>query len=139
MRGRMRVAPIAESAAGVLPAMRKESDVVVAVVHSGMDEPSSYDTAGVGPENASAALARLPVRPDLVVVGHSHRFMRDSVLAGVHFVQPKPFAQTLAVVHLDLVPSPGGFKLTRVRAESIDLAAVPPSHATHGATGAAQG
>ena len=126
-RGRTRVAPIAESAAGVLPAMRKESDVLVAVLHSGMDEPSSYDTAGVGPENASAALARLPVRPDLVVVGHTHRFMRDSVLGGVHFVQPKAYAQTLAVVHLDVVPAAGGFKVSRIRAESVDLAVVPPS------------
>ena len=29
-----------------------------------------------------------PRRPDLVVVGHSHREIRDSVLGGVHFVQP---------------------------------------------------
>jgi 2',3'-cyclic-nucleotide 2'-phosphodiesterase/3'-nucleotidase len=127
MRGRTRVAPIAESAAGVLPAMRKEADVLVAVLHSGMDEPSSYDTTGVGPENASATLARLPVRPDLVLVGHSHRFMRDSVLGGVHFVQPKPFAQTLAVVHLDIVPAAAGFKVARIRGESVDLATVSPS------------
>ncbi len=127
VRGRVRVAPIVESAAGILPAMRRESDLVVAVVHGGMDEASSYDTAGVGPENPSAALARLPVRPDLVVVGHTHRFMRDSVLGGVHFVQPKPYAQTLAVVYVDLVPAATGAKVVRIRAESVDLAAVPPS------------
>jgi 2',3'-cyclic-nucleotide 2'-phosphodiesterase/3'-nucleotidase len=127
VRGKVRVAPIAESAAGVLPAVRKESDVVVAVLHSGMDERSSYDTAGVGPENAAASLARLPVRPDLVVVGHTHRFMRDSVVEGIHFVQPKPYAQTLAVVHLDLVRTAGGFKLARIRGESVDLAGVAAS------------
>jgi len=127
VHGRVRVAPIAESAARVLPELRRGADVVVAVVHSGMDEASSYDTTGVGPENASAGLARLPVRPDLVVVGHTHGFIRDSVLGSVHFVQPKPYAQALAVVHLDLVRSPAGTRVVRIRAESVELAGVPPS------------
>ena len=127
VRGRVRVAPIAESAAKVLPALRRESDVVVAVLHSGMEEASSYDTTGVGPENAAIALARLPVRPDLVVVGHTHRWMRDSILGGVHFVQPKPYAQTLAVVHLDVVRAGGRWRAARIRAESVDLAGVAVS------------
>jgi 2',3'-cyclic-nucleotide 2'-phosphodiesterase (5'-nucleotidase family) len=127
VRGRVRVAPIRESAAGVLPAMRRESDLVIAVMHSGMGEPSSYDTTGVGPENASAALAALPTKPDVVIVGHTHREMVDSVLGGVHFVQPKPYAQTLAVVHLDVVRVKTAWRLARVRAESINLAQVSPS------------
>ena len=127
VRGRLRVGPIAESAAPVLSQVRRESDVVVALVHSGMDEASSYDTTGLGPENAAAALARLPARPDLVVVGHTHRFIRDSVLGGVHFVQPRPYAQALAVVHLDVIRGPAGARVARIRAESVDLATVPPS------------
>ncbi len=127
VRGRVRVAPIRESAARVLPDLRRESDVAIVVVHSGMAEPSSYDTTGVGPENASAALAGLPVRPDLVVVGHTHREMLDSVIGGVHFAQPKPYAQTLAVVHLDLIKAKGGWRIARLRPESISLAQVPPA------------
>ncbi len=127
LRGRTRVAPIRQSAARILPSVRRESDVVVAVMHSGMNEPSSYDTTGVGAENASATLAQLETRPDLVVVGHSHREMIDSVLSGVHFVQPKPYAQTLAVVHLDVVRGKSGWRIARVRAESINLAQVAPS------------
>ena len=127
VRGRVRVAPIRESAAGVLPAVRRESDLVVAVIHSGMGEPSSYDTSGVGPENASAALAGLIPRPDLVIVGHTHREMLDSVIAGVHFVQPKPYAQTLAVVHLAVVRDKTAWRVTRVRGESVNLAGVAPS------------
>jgi len=127
VRGKVRVAPIRESAAGVLPAARRESDVLVAVLHSGMGEASSYDTTGVGPENAAATLAGLSPPPDLVVVGHTHREMLDSVIGGVHFVQPKPYAQTLAVVHLDVVQNKSGWRVTRVRAESINLAAVAPS------------
>jgi len=113
VRGRVRVVPIRESAASVLPAVRHESDVVVAVIHSGMGESSSYDTSGVGPENASAALAGLTPRPDLVVVGHTHREMLDSVIGGVHFVQPKPYAQTLAVVHLAVVRDKTAWRVTR--------------------------
>src|SRR5262249_50138968 len=37
------------------------------------------------------------------------------------------YAQTLAVVHLDVVRDKAGWRLTRVRAESINLAAVAPS------------
>jgi 2',3'-cyclic-nucleotide 2'-phosphodiesterase/3'-nucleotidase len=127
VRGKVRVVPIGESAARLLPDVRRESDLVIAIMHSGLDEPSSYDTTGVGAENASAALAGLPVRPDLVVVGHTHREMRDSVIGAVHFVQPKPYAQGLAVVHLDLVPAKGGWRMTRVRAESVNLAQAPPA------------
>src|SRR4030095_13740694 len=102
-------------------------EVVFVVMHSGRKEPSSYDTTGVGAENASASLAQLETRPDLVVVGHSHREMIDSVLGRVHFVQPKPYAQTLAVVHLDLVRGKSGWRIARLRAESINLAQVTPS------------
>lgn len=127
VRGRLRVASIAASAARALPELRREADVVIALVHAGLDEASTYDTTGVGPENAAAALARLPVRPDLVVVGHTHRVLRDSVLNGVHFVQPRPYAQGLAVVHLDVVRGAAGTRIVRLRAESVELGAVVPS------------
>src|SRR5881396_905100 len=74
--GRIRVRPIAEAAP---PAMRRLDlagvDLKVVLIHSGLNEPSSYDTAGVGAENAALGLASIPLpapRPDLVIVGHSH-------------------------------------------------------------------
>ena len=80
---------------------------------------ASYDTTGVGDENVAAGLARLPAKPDIVVVGHSHREMRDSVIAGVHFVQPRPFGASVSVVHLDLARDGGAWRLVAVRAELV--------------------
>jgi 2',3'-cyclic-nucleotide 2'-phosphodiesterase (5'-nucleotidase family) len=129
LRGRIRVAPVESSAAAIMPRLRRESDVTVLLVHSGMDGNSSYDTTGVGAENVAGRLASLPARPDVVVMGHSHGELVDGVMNGVHFVQPKPYAQSLAVVHVTLRRRfPGDdWRVDRVRGESVSLAAVPPS------------
>ncbi len=128
LAGRIRIAPIVESAGPTFELMRREADVAVAVVHSGLDGRSSYDTAGIGGENVAGALAALPARPDVIVVGHSHREMRDSVLGGVHFVQPRPFGASVSVVHLDLAREPGGpWKVRRIRADLVSTADVPAS------------
>jgi 2',3'-cyclic-nucleotide 2'-phosphodiesterase (5'-nucleotidase family) len=125
--GRARVAPILPAAAPVLEAMRRDADVMVALVHSGLDGRASYDTTGVGDENVAAGLATLPARPDVVVVGHSHREIRDSVIGGVHFVQPRPFGASVSVVHLDLVREDGVWHLKRVRADLVSTRDVAAS------------
>ena len=131
--GRVRVRPIAPAAAAPLAALdRAGVDVKVVLVHSGMGPGSSYDTSGVGPENAAATFAEVAHRPDIVVVGHTHREMRDSIINGVHFVQPKPWAQSLSVVHVWLVRAdaaggPGGtgrWRVASIRADLIPLATV---------------
>src|SRR6266550_2257569 len=126
--GRIRVRPIAEAAP---PAMRRLDlagvDLKVVLIHSGLNEPSSYDTAGVGAENAALGLASIPLpapRPDLVIVGHSHKEMRDYVVNGVHFVQPRNFALSLAVVHVSLVKEAGTYRVVSMRPELMPLATV---------------
>lgn len=119
--GRARITPIERAAPALLRDLRAEGDVAVVLIHSGMDGESSYDTTGVGTENAAATLAAGPVRPDVVVVGHSHREMRDSVLAGVHFVQPRAFARSVAVVHLSLRQEGGAWKVTAIHADEVPL------------------
>jgi 2',3'-cyclic-nucleotide 2'-phosphodiesterase (5'-nucleotidase family) len=129
LRGRIRVAPVEPSAARVMPGLRRESDIAILVVHSGLEGESSYDTTGVGPEDMSARLAGLSPKPDIVVVGHSHREIVDTVIDGVHFVQPKPYAQSLAVVHVTLRRRfPGdAWRVDRIRGESVPLGNVTPS------------
>ncbi|MFL5496486.1 MAG: 5'-nucleotidase C-terminal domain-containing protein [Gemmatimonadales bacterium] len=124
---KIRVGPVMASAGQTLEAMRRDADIAVVLMHSGMDGPSSYDTTGVGPEHDAAALATLGTRPDVVVVGHSHREMRDSVIGGVHFVQPRPFGASVSVVHLDLVREAGRWRITRIRAELVPTGKVAPS------------
>ena len=127
VHGRLRVTPIAEEARTALSEMRKDADLAIVLAHTGLEGPSSYDTTGVGAENVAARLAEGPVRPDLVVVGHSHREMVDSVRGGVHFVQPKPFGQSLAVVHILLTRRSGSWRVTSVRAGRVLLDGVAPS------------
>jgi len=127
LRGNLRIEPIPRVAARVLESLRRESDLAVVVTHSGMSGPSSYDTIGIGGENAAAALAALPVRPDLVVVGHSHREMRDSIIGGVHFVQPRPYARSVSVTHIDLVRQRRRWKPVRIRSDLVSTARVEPS------------
>jgi 2',3'-cyclic-nucleotide 2'-phosphodiesterase/3'-nucleotidase len=126
VRGRVRVDPIEPRAGDVLRAVRRSADLSIVLIHSGMEGETSYDTTGIGPEDVAARLARLPDKPDLVVVGHSHREMRDSVLNGVHFIQPRNWAQGVAVMHVTLVRGDSGWRLVSWEGESVPLADVRP-------------
>ena len=128
LAGKLRVGRIEESAARTFEAMRRSSDLVVALSHSGLAGGSTYDTTGVGGEHVSGTFASLSVRPDLVVVGHSHGEIGDSTIGGVRFVQPRPFAASLAVVHVHMVrPRGGRWGVARMRAEQVALRDVIPS------------
>lgn len=135
--GRIRVLPIAETAPRALRGLAEAGvDLKVVLIHSGLGGASSYDTTGIGAEHAAASLAALEPRPDIVIVGHSHRELRDSVINGVHFVQPKNWAQSLAVVHVWLVRADtgkretedgrrdSGYRVVSVRSDLIPLASV---------------
>jgi 2',3'-cyclic-nucleotide 2'-phosphodiesterase/3'-nucleotidase/5'-nucleotidase len=129
VRDRARVGRIQEAAARVLRQVKANADFTVVLLHSGMDGVSSYDTAGVGPEDVGASLAVGAVKPDLVIVGHDHQEMADSVINGVHFVQPKNHAQSLSIVHVSLVRTANGWTVARLRGELVPLASVQPSMA----------
>ncbi len=126
MQGMGRVGSVGASAPRALSRLRQEADLAIVLIHSGMDGASSYDTAGVGPENVAATLAQGPIRPDLVVVGHSHRQIQDSVLNGVHFIQPRHHAQSLAIAHVDLARNGAAWRVTRIHADQIELAGLEP-------------
>jgi 2',3'-cyclic-nucleotide 2'-phosphodiesterase (5'-nucleotidase family) len=121
LRGKYRLDRIATSAPPVLAEMRRDADVIVVLAHTGLDEFSTYDTAGVGPENDGRALAAGPSRPDVVVLGHTGRTIVDSEISGVHFVQPGHDAERVAIVHLDLVERDGHWVPVRVSAQSLAL------------------
>src|ERR1041385_8848298 len=124
IRDHLRILPVGDRSV-LFNTMRASADVVVGVVHSGMDGVASYDTTGIGDENIAATLAPGTSRPDLVVVGHSHREMRDSVINGVHFVQPRNFAQSVSVAHISLRRAGGGWQVTAIHADLVNLANEP--------------
>jgi 2',3'-cyclic-nucleotide 2'-phosphodiesterase (5'-nucleotidase family) len=133
--GRIRVRPIAAAAPSALRQLARTGvDLKIALVHSGLGEPSSYDTAGVGPENAAAALAAMDPKPDLVVFGHTHRELRDSMINGVHFVQPRNDARSLSVMHVWFARAgaaggrpAGPWRISGMRGDIIPLYTVPES------------
>ena len=128
LRGRIRVGRIEAAAGPTFVAMRRSSDLLVALAHSGIGGPSSYDTTGVGTEEAAGTFARMPARPNVVIVGHSHAEIRDSTLGGVRYVQPKPNAASVAVVHVDMVRPRGKlWEVGRIRTELVSAAEVSPS------------
>ncbi len=122
LAGQVRVRRVAEAAPAALAQLEREgANVKVVLIHAGLGGGSSYDTTGVGPENDAAALASVIPKPDVVIVGHSHREIRDTVINGVHFVQPKNWAQSLSVVHVFVVQG----KVVSVRADLIPLRTTP--------------
>ncbi len=128
LRGRLRVGRIEASARATFAAMRRTSELVVALSHSGIAGGSTYDTTGVGPEHAAGGFATLTARPDVVIVGHSHGEIRDSVLGGVHFVQPRPYAAGVVVVHVDLArPEDGAWAVRDIRTDLVATRSVAPS------------
>src|SRR6267143_2666378 len=124
---RVRVRRMAGAAPSALARLEGEgADLKIVLIHSGFGL-STYDTTGVGPENDAAALAAVNPKPDIVIVGHTHREIRDTVIKGVHFVQPKNWAQSISVVHVWLSREQGAgsrWSVTNVRSDLIPLANV---------------
>ena len=140
LRGRIRVARLEATAGAPSRRCGGTSDLVVALVAQRDRRPLElrHDRSRRGERGGH--VRRLPARPGLVVVGHSHEEIRDSVIGGVHFVQPRPYAVAVAVVHVNLVrPEGGGWRVARLaggsgvhpRGDALGAAgAAPPSGVT---------
>ena len=98
--------------------------VVIVVVHSGLDEPSSYDTVGtpVASENVAARLAHEVPGIDLIVYGHTHRQMTDTVIGTTLLMQPKNWATSVAVAHLGLAYRDGHWHVISRRSSLVQTA-----------------
>ncbi len=110
VRGRLRYADIIPSLRrAAAEARRAGAEVVVAVVHAGLDGAATYDTVGTGlpSENVVSRIPREVPGVDLVVFGHSHRELIDTVINGVRLMQPRNYAATVGVATLNLVRAKG--------------------------------
>jgi 2',3'-cyclic-nucleotide 2'-phosphodiesterase/3'-nucleotidase len=98
--------------------------VVIVALHSGLNEPSSYDTVGTGvaSENVAARLAHEVPGIDLIVYGHSHKEMADTVIAGTLLMQPKNWATSVAVAHLTVDKRDGRWRVTARRSSIVQAA-----------------
>jgi 2',3'-cyclic-nucleotide 2'-phosphodiesterase (5'-nucleotidase family) len=104
----------------IVPAVRQAvqevraagADVVLVTVHSGLNEPSSYDTVttNVPSENVAARIAAEVPGIDLVIYGHSHKEMRGTTIGSTLLIQPKNWATSVNIAHL-LVSRRGGISI----------------------------
>jgi 2',3'-cyclic-nucleotide 2'-phosphodiesterase (5'-nucleotidase family) len=112
---------VPEVRAAVREARATGAAIVIVVVHSGLDEPSSYDTVGttIGSENVAARLAHEIPGIDLLVYGHSHKEMADTVIGTTLLMQPKNWATSLAVAHLRLERRKGQWQVVAKRSQLV--------------------
>jgi 2',3'-cyclic-nucleotide 2'-phosphodiesterase / 3'-nucleotidase / 5'-nucleotidase len=144
LRGRVVLRDIIlEVRTAVADARRNGADVVIVTMHSGLNEPSSYDTVatGVPSENVAARVAREVPGIDLIVFGHSHKELADTVIGSTMLMQPKNWATSVAVAHLGLEREARGWRvrskrgtLVRVMGHAESPSVVAVVDAAHRAT-----
>lgn len=122
---------------------KRKADVVVVLLHSGLDGAATYDTVSTGlpSENVAARVPREIDGIDLVVYGHSHRELVDSTINGALLVQPRHWAASVALATLTLEKSKGKWAVVKHRGQSVAVAGhaespavLAASAATHRAT-----
>ena len=96
---------VPEVGASVEAARAGGAQVVIVTVHSGFDEPSSYDTAAtkLPSENVAARVAREVSGVALVLYGHSHKQNAGTDIGTTRLVQAKNWAQSVGVITLPIV------------------------------------
>ena len=105
LTGRLEISDIVAALPAEVAAVRAAgADVVVVVAHAGLSGEASYDTVSLGrpSENPMERVAREVPGIDLIVFGHSHRELADSVVNGVLLIQPRNWATSVAVATLAL-------------------------------------
>jgi 2',3'-cyclic-nucleotide 2'-phosphodiesterase (5'-nucleotidase family) len=125
VRNRVRLGDIIPAVrAAVSEVKAAGAGIVVVAAHSGLDEPSSYDTVttGVPSENVAARIAREVPGIDLVVFGHSHKEAPQLRVGGTLLVQPKNWATSVGISHIVAVRSGGGWRVAESRSTTIQAA-----------------
>ncbi len=120
LRGRMTVSDIAPDVRIAVDSVRAAgAELVVAVLHTGIGGPPSFDTAGVGNENVAGDVARQVPGIDLIIYGHSHREVVDTTINGVMLMQPRQWAGSLAVATIRLQNRGASWHVIEKRGELV--------------------
>lgn len=90
------------------------ANIIVVTVHSGFDEPASYDTVttGLPSENVAGRLASEIPGIDLIVYGHSHKEEGHVRFGETLLMQPKSWATSVGIAHLIVGKTPGGWRVS---------------------------
>ena len=125
IKGRLRFGDIVAAVRQAVQETRAAgADIVLVTVHSGLNEPSSYDTltTGVPSENVAARVAGEVPGIDLVLYGHSHKENRGSTIGQTLLIQPKNWATSVGVAHLIVSRSGGRWIVSEKRSEIVQSA-----------------
>ena len=139
IRGRLRFGDIVPAVRQAVQEVRGAgADIVLVTVHSGLDEPSSYDTVttGVPSENVAARIAREVPGIDLVLYGHSHKEMRGTTIGQTLLIQPKNWATSVNIAHLTVSRVGGDWRVTAKRSDLVQAAGHAENPAVLAATDA---
>src|SRR5688500_6541551 len=125
IRGRLRFGDIVPAVRAAVAQVRGAgADIVVVTMHSGLNEPASYDTvsSGVPSENVAARVAAEVPGIDLIVYGHSHRESRGTTIGQTLLVQAKNWATSVALAHLRVSRNAGRWVVTSRSGDIVQAA-----------------
>ncbi|MCA0377399.1 MAG: 5'-nucleotidase C-terminal domain-containing protein [Gemmatimonadetes bacterium] len=110
--------------ARVAEARKRKADVVLVLLHSGLDEPASYDTVATGlpSENVAARVAREIPGINAIVLGHSHKEIVDSTINNVLLLQPRNWAASVAVGTLTLARERDQWRVVQRKGAAVRVA-----------------
>lgn len=141
VRGRVKLTDIVPAVRTAVGEVQKAgAQVVIVSVHSGLNEPSSYDTVSTGlpSENVAERIAKEIPGIALVVYGHSHKEQPDLHVGSTLLVQPKNWATSVGVAHLTVSRDGKSYRVTSSKGETIQSrghaeqeAVVAASSSTH--------
>ena len=139
IRGRLRFGDIVPVVRQAVQEVRAAgADVVLVTVHSGFNEPSSYDTVttAVPSENVAARIAAEVQGIDFVLYGHSHKEMQGTTIGDALLIQPKNWATSVDVAHLLVSRVGGRWKVTAKHGDLVQAAGHAENPAVLAATDA---
>ncbi len=125
LAGRMVIGDIvSELRTAVDSARGAGAQVIVVVGHAGLDGASSYDTLSttLSSENPMVRVAREVRGIDAIVMGHSHREVADTIINGVLLTQPRNWAGSVSVAHLEFIPVGATWSVGSKRASLVRTA-----------------
>ncbi|MEP6781138.1 MAG: 5'-nucleotidase C-terminal domain-containing protein [Gemmatimonadaceae bacterium] len=121
-KAKLRVADVVTSVrTAVAKARANGANVVVVVLHSGIQGEQSYDTLAVAlaPENVADRVAKGVDGIDLIVFGHTHREVADTTINGVLLMQPKFFATSVGLASLSMQKSGTKWKVAEKHSQVV--------------------